>query len=48
MNDLPLFLKKANIDLYADDINLYSEGVSVKNIEHTLSEDPQVFLKMVL
>ena len=45
MNDLPLFLKKVNIDLYADDINLYSEGVSVKKIENTLSKDIQVFEK---
>ena len=43
INDLPLFLSDASIDLYADDSTIYTAGQTINDIESTLNSQLKVF-----
>ena len=43
INDLPLFLSDASIDLYADDSTIYTVGQTINDIESTHNSQLKVF-----
>ena len=44
INDLPLFLKNVDVDLYADDTTLSVSGKDVYDVQSTLSYNLLLFI----
>ena len=45
INDLPLYVKQCNVDMYADDTTIHIKGNTMSNIENYLQEDLGNILK---